>query len=246
MRTIQAPPLGQGPPEVSRWVREMFSQVAGRYDFLNHLLSFQLDRYWRRRAAALLARELSSGGWVVDACCGTGDMALAIRHEMHTRVLGVDFSHVMLRRALRKSRSRSQLFWAEADALALPLADKSVSAVTMAFGFRNLADYDAGLREILRVLEPGGVALILEFSHPGDGWFGRAYRFYARSILPRVGGLISGLRWAYEYLPCSIERFPRATELAEQMRRVGFLNVRYWLLSGGIVAIHMGHAPTSA
>jgi demethylmenaquinone methyltransferase / 2-methoxy-6-polyprenyl-1,4-benzoquinol methylase len=220
------------------WVQGMFGRIAGRYDLLNHLLSFNLDKRWRartvKRVADILARPDAQ---VLDLCCGTGDVLLAL--EGHSaRVLGSDFCHPMLLEAQRKS-SLSPLF--EADALALPLADRSLDLITCAFGFRNLANYEKGLAELLRVLKPGGVAAILEFSQPTNRAFGALYGFFSARILPWIGGIISGSRDAYSYLPESIKKFPGAEDLAALMKASGFRRVEFERMTGGAVALHLGY-----
>jgi demethylmenaquinone methyltransferase/2-methoxy-6-polyprenyl-1,4-benzoquinol methylase len=242
--------LGTKPPGVSdeqeaaHWVRSMFSRVVGRYDLLNHLLSFNLDRYWRRRTVRRVRPALSRpGARVMDLCCGTGDLLLALEAERGDGIWGSDFCHPMLvaaRRKIEKRHFRSNLF--EADALCLPLPDHSLDLITVAFGFRNLVNYRAGLAEMLRVLQPAGMAAILEFSQPPNPLFSRIYDFYSRCILPVVGGLISGSKEAYQYLPESVRSFPRAEGLAEEMRRVGFREVEFERMTGGIVALHVGIA----
>lgn len=237
-------PAASGEQDPSRWVRSMFARVAGRYDLLNHLLSFNMDRYWRwrtvRRVRDVLARPEARA---LDLCCGTGDLMLALEAERGTMVFGSDFSHPMLevaRAKVEKRRRQSLVF--EADALHLPVADRSFDLITVAFGFRNLADYRAGLREMLRVMRPGGVVAILEFSQPPNPVFARLYNFYSRRILPTVGGVVSGARDAYEYLPESVRRFPGTGELAAEMRRTGFGEVEFERMTGGIVALHVGRA----
>ena len=237
--------------DASRKVREMFTQIAPRYDLLNHLLSLQLDRLWRARTAKSLRSILDrSDALVLDLCCGTGDLALALRKSAKARIVGADFTHTMLVRARAKSISSAghsgspgisaapplPLF--EADALRLPFGDASFDLVTTAFGFRNLANYEAGLREIQRVLKPGGTVAILEFTEPPDGFLGNAYRWYFRNVLPRIGAFISGDSAAYTYLPKSVSRFFRPPELAALMSAVGYdsTNFRVWTL--GTVALH--------
>ena len=224
------------------WVRDMFGRIAHRYDLANHLLSFEMDRYWRwfavRRLRGVLARP---DALALDLCCGTGDLTLALQRARPGRVWGCDFCHPMLVAAREKIARREmapRLF--EADAMALPVADGSLDLVTVAFGFRNLGNYNAGLAEMRRVLRPGGVAAILEFSHPPNPAFAAMYRFYSQRILPRLGGLLSGARDAYAYLPDSVSKFPGADELASQMRRAGFREVSFHRLTGGIVALHLG------
>ena len=229
--------------EASRWVRGMFGRVAPRYDLANHLLSFNIDRYWRavtvRRTAEILERPDAR---VLDICCGTGDLVLALAKTGHP-VLGSDFCHPMLVAAHRKILQRTApavLF--ESDALRLPVRDASLDLLTVAFGFRNLANYESGLAEVRRVLRPGGVAAILEFSRPPNRAFAALYNFYSRRILPLIGGAVTGSRDAYTYLPESVRKFPDAPELAHKMRSAGFNGVEFEYLSGGIVAVHVGRA----
>jgi demethylmenaquinone methyltransferase/2-methoxy-6-polyprenyl-1,4-benzoquinol methylase len=224
-----------GEQEAARWVRGMFGRIAGRYDLLNHLLSFNLDKSWRRKTISLLAPVIENPeARILDLCCGTGDVLAGIERRRGASAFGSDFCHPMLVEARRKVRS--PLF--EADALALPLADSSLDLITIAFGFRNLANYRSGLNELLRVLKPGGVAAILEFSHPRNRVFATAYGFFSTRVLPRIGGLISGSREAYSYLPESIRKFPTAEELAEEMRAAGFRCVEIDSMTGGAVALH--------
>lgn len=228
--------------EASRWVRSMFGRIAPRYDLANHVLSLNLDRWWRARTVQLIRHILERpGARALDLCCGTGDLLLALETRSRGIVLGSDFCHPMLLSAATKvarRRSRCPLF--EADALALPLQDGAVDLITVAFGFRNLADYQAGLAEMYRVLKPSGVAAILEFSQPGNTAFGKLYGFYSRQILPRIGAALSGSRDAYSYLPESIERFPSAEDLAARMRSAGFRDVSFVRMTGGTVALHLG------
>ena len=229
--------------EASRKVREMFTQIAPRYDLLNHLLSLQLDRVWRARTARKLKPILSRADAVVlDLCCGTGDLAFAMARKGKARIIGADFAHTMLVRANAKSaaEANSRLPFLESDALQLPFADESFDLVTAAFGFRNLANYEDGLREMRRILKPGGTIGILEFTEPPVGLFGDFYRWYFRKILPKVGGAISGDAAAYKYLPSSVARFFRPEELCELMRGVGLQNVEAAVWTGGTVALHTG------
>ena len=235
-----APPGATDEREAAQWVRSMFGRVAHRYDLLNHLLSFQVDRYWRwrtvRRFGSVLGRR---DAVALDICCGSGDLMFALRRNALARVYGSDFCHPMLIEASRKSGSAAPPLF-EADALRLPLAGASLDLITVAFGFRNLVNYQAGLLEMRRVLKPGGRAAILEFSQPPNPIFRSFYGFYSRRILPVAGGLLSGSRDAYTYLPDSVERFPAAPRLAEDMRRAGFAEVEYAYFTGGIVALHIG------
>lgn len=220
----------------------MFGRIAGHYDLLNHILSFNLDRRWRARAVERVAEMLDRpGARVLDLCCGTGDVLLALEQRGRGAVLGSDFCHPMLVAAAHKIAARrysSPLF--EADALALPLADGSLDLITIAFGFRNLANYRSGFEEMLRVLKPGGVAAILEFSQPTSRAFAALYGFFSTRVLPWAGGLVSGSREAYSYLPESIRKFPGAEELADQMRGAGFSRVEFERMTGGAVALHLG------
>jgi len=235
----------------SRQVREMFSRIAPRYDLLNHLLSLRFDVAWRRRLARRFQSVLAQPDVrVLDLCCGTGDLTLALAAEIKSRspssrgtILAADFAHPMLVLAKRKASSASQpatVEFLEADALALPFADQSFDLVTTAFGFRNLANYAAGLAELYRVLRPGGSVAILEFTEPQSALFGRLFRFYFHRILPKLGGIVSGNTQAYGYLPGSVARFPHPAELANLMGRHGFAQVRAERWTGGIVALHMG------
>jgi len=173
---------------------------------------------------------------VLDLCCGTGDVLKALEARRCTPVMGSDFSHSMLVQAQRKGIAGG-LF--ESDALMLPLRDGSLDLVTIGFGFRNLANYRRGLSELMRVLRPGGLAAILEFSQPTNRAFSSLYKFFSTRVLPLVGGAISGSREAYAYLPESIERFPGAEDLASEIRTVGFRNVDFERLTGGAVALHL-------
>jgi demethylmenaquinone methyltransferase/2-methoxy-6-polyprenyl-1,4-benzoquinol methylase len=235
-----APAGATDPQSAARAVREMFTEIAPRYDLLNHLLSANIDKLWWRRTARTFQPILSRpNARVLDLCCGTGDMAFALhRQGPKTNLTGADFSHAMLKLASGKSGDNNVLKWIEADALQLPFRDQSFDLVTSAFGFRNLADYDAGLREIRRVLKPGGEFGILEFSEP-KGVLGKLYKFYFRRILPRVGSLISRTS-AYSYLPASVERFPTPPELLARMQAVGFRNVSWKPYTFGIAGLFRG------
>jgi demethylmenaquinone methyltransferase/2-methoxy-6-polyprenyl-1,4-benzoquinol methylase len=220
----------------------MFSSIAPRYDLLNHLLSFNVDRLWWRSTARTFAHILSRNeARVLDLCCGTGDMAFALRRQAgraRPLILGADFSHPMLQRAAQKSAG-TPLHWLEADALHLPLPDTSVDLVTAAFGFRNLANYDAGLREIARVLRRGGEVGILDFGDP-RGFIGAVYRLYFRHVLPKIGTVISGVKGPYQYLPASVERFPAPEEMLERMRAAGFREASWTPYTFGIAGLYRG------
>ena len=237
-----AAPEGAGDREAAaRAVREMFTSIAPRYDLLNHLLSFNVDRLWWTRAARSFAGILSRpDARVLDLCCGTGDMTSALRRRANrtAKIAGADFSHAMLQRASVKSRGTS-LRWLEADALRLPFADGQFDLLTSAFGFRNLADYDSGLREILRVLKAGGECGILDFGEP-KGAMGKIYRVYFKHVLPAVGAVISGVKGPYAYLPASVERFPEPHEMLERMRAAGFREVGWTPYTFGIAGLYRG------
>ena len=240
---VGAAPAGTHDAEsASRSVREMFTAIAPRYDLLNHLLSFNIDRLWWRRTARTFEPILKKpDASVLDLCCGTGDMTFALQRsagKSSPKILGVDFSHAMLERAEQKSAGTS-LRWVEADALNLPFADASFDLVTSAFGFRNLANYDAGLAEIARVLRPGGACGILDFGEPG-GIIGKFYRFYFRSVLPKLGTLISGVKGPYAYLPASVARFPAPSEMLDRMRRAGLREVSWTPYTFGIAGLYRG------
>ncbi|HXV77439.1 MAG TPA: bifunctional demethylmenaquinone methyltransferase/2-methoxy-6-polyprenyl-1,4-benzoquinol methylase UbiE [Candidatus Polarisedimenticolaceae bacterium] len=226
----------RGPAEV----RSMFDRIARRYDLLNHLLSANLDHAWRRRAAAELAG--APAGEVLDLCGGTGDMSLAVaRRSEVERVICCDFSHEMLRRAevkFRRRRPGSKCVTLEADGLRLPFPDERFGAVTVAFGVRNFDDRVRALREIGRVLRPGGRLVVLEFSRPAGPWLGPVYRLYLKRVLPRLGGGIAGASGPYRYLAQTIAAFPDPPELAGRIRDAGFAACGWTTLSGGIVAVH--------
>jgi demethylmenaquinone methyltransferase/2-methoxy-6-polyprenyl-1,4-benzoquinol methylase len=223
----------------------MFGRVAHRYDLLNHVLSFQTDRFWRARTVARLRPQLQRPGVkVMDLCCGTGDLMLALQEACAERVIGSDFCHPMLVEASRKiegRRARSTVF--EGDALNLPLAGASFDVITVAFGFRNFANYRRGLHELFRVLRPGGTLAILEFTTPPNPVFRSFYSFYSTRLLPRIGGWISGDSDAYSYLPESVRKFPDAPSLARDMEQAGFGPVNFEYMTFGIVALHIGRRP---
>jgi demethylmenaquinone methyltransferase / 2-methoxy-6-polyprenyl-1,4-benzoquinol methylase len=224
----------------ARAIREMFTSIAPRYDLLNHLLSANIDKlWWRRTARSFLPLLMRPGARVLDLCCGTGDMTFALRRQApQARIAGADFSHAMLKLASQKSGGSAALSWIEADALKLPFQDQSFDLVTSAFGFRNLADYDAGLREIWRVLKPGGEFGMLEFGEP-KGSLGKLYKFYFKHVLPRIGALISHTS-AYSYLPASVERFPEPEELSERILAAGFRRVSWNPYTFGIAGLFRG------
>lgn len=240
---IGAAPAGaQDQQAAARAVREMFTSIAPRYDLLNHVLSFNVDRMWWRQTAGVFRQILARpDARILDLCCGTGDMAFALRRaagKSTPRLIGADFSHAMLQRASEKSKN-SGPDWIEADALRLPFPAAHFDLVTSAFGFRNLADYDAGLREIVRVLRPGGECGILDFGEP-KGLLGSIYRIYFKQVLPRIGTVISGVRGPYAYLPASVERFPAPQEMIARMKAAGFAEARWTPYTFGIAGLYRG------
>lgn len=224
----------------------MFARISGRYDFLNHLLSGNTDRRWRKLVAKRLQPALSSpDARALDVACGTGDLSLALVAATGARVTGLDFCRPMLEHAARKARNgaASRCIFIEGDAQRLPFRDETFDAVTIAFGLRNLSSVAKGLSELLRVLKPGGRACILEFSKPVVPGFNALFQLYFTRVLPRIGGLISGSTSAYEYLPASVSSFPDQKRLARMMTDEGFEEVEYKNLTGGIAAIHLGTRP---
>lgn len=238
--------LGGRPPgsrdateRTTRAVRKMFSAVAPRYDFLNHFLSAGRDIAWRKAVAKALRHVLERpNSKVVDLCCGTGDLAFELERYSDGKVFGTDFCHPMLAQAKKKALRHSTLFL-EADTLALPFADESLDVATIAFGFRNLASYVSGLREMRRVLKSGGTLAILEFSQVRWPVFGPLFRFYFRHMLPRIGTWIAGVRGPYQYLHDSVSKFPNQEALSALLRVEGFQNVRHVNFTGGIAALHL-------
>lgn len=231
----------KGGEEKSAYVREIFSEIAPRYDLLNHILSLNVDRVWRRRAIAELRVEQRPEGRYLDLCAGTLEVtaAITVTQGFRGRVVSVDFAEPMLRAGLRKVAGRPVGVVA-GDAMVLPIAASSIAGAIVAFGIRNVGDLDSCLKEAVRVLEPGGRFVILEFSTPGSPLVNAGYQLYFRRILPLLGGFISGHRTAYSYLPRSVANFPSREELARRMRGAGFEDVRWRSLTLGIVAIHTG------
>ena len=228
-------------------VREMFDSIAPRYDLLNHVLSANVDRLWWRRTArrfrAVLAQPDAA---VLDICCGTGDLTMALlkhRPEGARPILAADFSRAMLSRGAKKFAARKPgapyAVPLEADALHLPLRDGSMDLIVTAFGFRNLANYEAGLREFHRVLKPGGQLGILDFSEPG-GFIGKVYAVYFRRVLPSIGRLVCGKAGAYSYLPVSVGNFPAPGEMLELMRKVGYAECAWQPYTFGIAGLYTG------
>lgn len=226
----------------ARAVQEMFSGIAPRYDFLNHFLSVNIDKRWRTRVSTMLLPILSDPNAVVlDVACGTGDLSLELRKNAKASVIGTDFCRPMLSVAKEKTaRLGLDVPYVEGDAMNLGFADNHFDAVTIAFGLRNLSHFRDGIIELRRVLKPGGRLVVLEFSSPVVPGFRQVFNFYFAHILPRIGGIVSGSRGAYEYLPDSVSKFPAQRDLAELFRETGFSNVSYQNLTGGIAAIHSG------
>jgi demethylmenaquinone methyltransferase / 2-methoxy-6-polyprenyl-1,4-benzoquinol methylase len=232
-------------------VREMFATIAGRYDLLNHLLSGQMDKRWRRLTAQRLSERLESKEAVVlDVACGTGDLSLELFETIGVRVVATDFCRPMLDIAARKvakaipaGSGLVSIPLIEGDALCLPFLDGSFNGVTIAFGLRNLSNVERGLAELFRVLKPGASLAVLEFSKPVVPGFSFLFKAYFTKLLPFVGGLISGSRSAYQYLPDSVSRFPDQKELVARMQQIGFERVEYQNLTGGIAALHLATRP---
>ncbi|PYY11854.1 MAG: dimethylmenaquinone methyltransferase [Acidobacteria bacterium] len=219
-------------------VREMFDDIAPRYDLLNHMLSMNVDRlWWWRTARSFRSTLLKPGARALDLCCGTGDMASALRRQAPgAEIVGADFSRGMLSRGSQKFNSH-RIEAVETDALCLPFQNESFDVVVSAFGFRNLANYGAGLREIYRVLRPNGEAGILDFSEPG-GLLGKLYGFYFRNVLPKIGTMISGVTGPYAYLPASVSRFPSPDEMLERMLVTGYRDASWRPYTFGIAGLY--------
>ena len=223
-------------------VKEMFAGIAARYDLLNHVLSLNIDKGWRRKVSAELRDILDNeNATVLDVACGTGDLSLELNKNSKAKIMGTDFCRPMLEFAKSKSATEVRAIpYIEGDALALPFDDGRFDAVTIAFGLRNLANFAAGIREFRRILKPGGRLAVLEFSAPMVPGFGKLFNFYFSHILPRIGGAVSGSRGAYEYLPDSVAKFPDQKKLAALLEENGFTAVKYQNLTGGIAALHIG------
>ncbi len=226
-------------------VREMFSTIAARYDLLNHLLSGHMDKRWR----SLVARKLRASfgtrqARILDVACGTGDLSLELFETTGARIFGTDFCRPMLAIAVKKTaRCEPRIPLIEGDALNLPFLDRSFDCVTIAFGLRNLSNVAAGLAELVRVVKPGGKVAVLEFSRPVVPGFRSLFRVYFTRVLPFLGGVISGSKSAYQYLPESVFHFPDQENLAALMAQAGLEEVEYENLTGGIAALHIGQRP---
>jgi len=218
----------------------MFAEIAPRYDFLNHALSLNIDKRWRRLVVKRVVNCLQRpDALALDLCCGTADLSLELGAV--ARTFGVDFCHPMLQIGIKKvRRSALPIELIEGDALNVPFADSMFDVVTVAFGLRNVDEPESGLREIYRLLKPGGRCVVLEFSHPQLPVFRSLFHFYFTRLLPRIGRAVSGSSFAYQYLPDSVQAFPGQMELAALMRTVGFSDVRYYNLFGGVASLHRG------
>lgn len=241
-------PQSEGPSDKATQVREMFSAIARRYDLLNRVLSLGLDGRWRAEAT----REAFKGQpnrplRVLDVATGTADLAIALkRARPEAEVVGVDFAEPMLEIGRHKVKQRGlELRLEQGDGLGLSYEAERFDVLTIAYGLRNFADVDGGIREFYRVLRPGGRLVVLEFPPPPKGVFGRLFRLYFLQVLPRLGGWLSGRRSAYSYLPASVLQFPAPPQLAARMREAGFENVRFRLQTFGVSALHSATKPTA-
>jgi demethylmenaquinone methyltransferase/2-methoxy-6-polyprenyl-1,4-benzoquinol methylase len=228
----------------ARQIRQMFSSIAPRYDLLNHLLSLNIDKLWRRKAVSLMrtGSNQQQALWL-DLCCGTGDLSLEMLRQGAQRIVSSDFSHPMLRLNLDKLRHRSiasQISLVEADALTLPFPANTFDGIAVAFGLRNLESPESGLAEMRRVLKRGGRVVVLEFSKPTNALFDRLFQKYFFNVLPRIGAVLSRHNHAYTYLPESVSQFPDQATLAGIFGACGFDRIGYVNLTGGIAAIHWG------
>ena len=244
IETEEAQSAAAGGDAKRAYVQRLFSQIAPRYDLLNHLLSFNIDKAWRRKAIAALGWERTPNGVYVDLCAGTLDVAAELSRQsgFAGRVIGADFAEPMLRAGAGKA-SPSLVSPVVADAVDLPVPDNTASGAIVAFGIRNVADLDAGLREVHRVLAPTARFVILEFTTPRSLIVRALYHVYFHQILPRIGALVSGHGTAYTYLPRSVANFPIEEQLADRMRSAGFVDVNWRTLTLGVAAIHTGTKP---
>lgn len=238
---VEARAAASGGANKRAYVRRIFSEIAPRYDLLNHVLSLNIDRGWRRAALADLAWQRRPDGTYLDLCAGTLDVAAMLAHSpgFRGRIIGADFAEPMLRKGIGKADATT-LTPVTADALTLPLRDQSVAGAIVAFGVRNLADLADGFGEVHRVLMPGARFVILEFSTPPSALVRAGFRFYSHRVLPAIGRIVSGHPTAYTYLPESVDTFPSASDLADLLRAAGFCEVRWRHLTLGVVAIHVG------
>lgn len=239
--TIEAAPKSGA--EREKQVQRIFSEIAPRYDLLNHVLSLNIDRSWRRKAVDRLRWEDAPDGVYLDACAGTFDLALELarRETFRGRVVASDFAHPMLVQGTPKI-DEAPVSSVCGDSLRLPFGDDAFDGATVGFGVRNLAGLETGLAELERVLKPGKRLVVLEFTVPPNPVMRAGYLFYFHNILPLVGRIVSGHPWAYTYLPESVKEFPGPADLGALFESVGFSDVGWKLVSGGIAAIHWGAA----
>ena len=228
--------------EHAKAVREMFSGIAKRYDFLNHFLSVNTDKRWRRLVSRKLQDVLDrENALVLDVACGTGDLSVELQTAGKAKVVGTDFCRPMLDIAFDKNaKNQTAIPYIEADGMNLSFAENTFDAVTIAFGLRNFSNWQDGLTELHRILKKDGKLAILEFSTPVVPGFKQLFNLYFTQVLPRIGGAVSGSRGAYEYLPDSVSRFPDQKGLAKMLEETGFRDVEYKNLTGGIAALHLG------
>lgn len=223
-------------------VNEMFGGIAKRYDFLNHFLSLNIDKRWRKLVSKKLADVLQNeNALILDVACGTGDLSVELQQNGKAKVIGTDFCRPMLAVAAEKNpKNNLTIPYLEGDGMNLSFDNNTFDAVTIAFGLRNFSNWHDGLIELRRILKVGGKLAVLEFSTPVVPGFKQLFNFYFANVLPRIGGAVSGSRGAYEYLPNSVRKFPDQKELVKMMSEVGFENVEYKNLTGGIAALHIG------
>jgi demethylmenaquinone methyltransferase/2-methoxy-6-polyprenyl-1,4-benzoquinol methylase len=252
MTVTGAKPMGaENEAHAAEAVQQMFNSIAPRYDLLNHVLSANVDRLWWSRTASRFRAVLADpNAAVLDICCGTGDLTMAlVKHRISDArpILAADFAHDMLRRGVQKFSQlrpcRSSAIALEADALHLPVRSESLDLVVTSFGFRNLTNYEAGLREFHRVLKPGGQLGILEFSEPG-GLIGRIYALYFRRVLPAIGRVICGKDGPYSYLPASVGAFPQPPQILAMMRDAGYSSCEWESYTFGIAGLYTAVRPT--
>lgn len=229
-------------------VQQMFDAIVPRYDVMNHVMTFGMDILWRKRVAKLASQTLTGpSDFVVDVACGTGDVAFEIEHIGVPLVTGLDYSSGMIAEAQRKAKKRgSEVNFIEGDGMAMPFKDGVASAATISFGMRNLPDYAAGVREMARIIRPGGKVICLEatpYDHPILKY---PFNFYFYRVLPIIGKLLTGEYEAYKYLPDSVRHFPRPNEFAQTFRDAGLEDVQVTMLGFGSVALHVGTKPISA